>query len=83
MGRTGPHPLGNTIEFHGRTSNPIDLDLTWHDQALLGMEYLLKPAQMLARESEERLPARTVFSDILVCHHKGVSGYPCLRQNGA
>jgi hypothetical protein len=25
------HPLGNIIEFHGLTSNPIDLGLTWRE----------------------------------------------------
>jgi len=26
------HPLGNIIEFHGLTSNPIDLDLSWRER---------------------------------------------------
>jgi len=30
-----PHPLGNTIEFHELSPNPNDLDLTWHEYALV------------------------------------------------
>ncbi len=48
----------------------------------LGLEYVRTLAQMLAHEKEERHPASTVFLDVLICRHKGVSGYPCLRQNG-
>ena len=43
MGRIDPHPLGNIIEFHELTLNPIDLDLTWHEHAgvRLGVGYSL------------------------------------------
>ena len=35
MGRIDPHPLGNIIEFHELTPNPLDLDLTWHEHAFV------------------------------------------------